>query len=368
MKQKKEIRLEDIAKELNISTVTVSNALSGRKGVSDSLRSTVVRMAKELGYDVSRYHERKREEGIRFGVLLSEEYFNMACSFQWILYQQIVYAASKKDISVFLKIVEEKKGINGINLEEWDSSVDGLMIISKVKSKEIEELLRSMNVPVILLDVLESMSDDSKYSTYVKERIEFIQESMPVCDLVRQNPYMGVCRTVRYLLERGHENIAFVAPADSRDYMQEHYLGFCRGMGEYGKAVREEWIIKNDMVLKDGIYTEQIVLPKIMPTAFVCIGFHTAGLLYEELLRKGFQIPEDVSLIAYDHLYAACSSGYAFLKQLTSCSPDIRLIAMTAVDILLRRKDNPDMDYGTIYAGDKIIEGKSVKDIKALRP
>ncbi len=43
MKQKKEIRLEDIAKELNISTVTVSNALSGRKGVSDSLRSTVVR-------------------------------------------------------------------------------------------------------------------------------------------------------------------------------------------------------------------------------------------------------------------------------------------------------------------------------------
>lgn len=47
-----------------------------------------------------------------------------------------------------------------------------------------------------------------------------------------KNSYMGVCRTVRYLLERGHENIAFVAPADSRDYMQEHYLGFCKGMGE----------------------------------------------------------------------------------------------------------------------------------------
>ena len=33
-----DVRLGDIAKELNISTVTVSNALSGKKGVSYSLK------------------------------------------------------------------------------------------------------------------------------------------------------------------------------------------------------------------------------------------------------------------------------------------------------------------------------------------
>lgn len=87
MKQKKETRLEDIARKLNISIVTVLNALSGKKGVSDSLGDTVIRTAGELGYDVSRYCDRKREEGLKFGILLSEQYLDVPYSFQWLFYQ-----------------------------------------------------------------------------------------------------------------------------------------------------------------------------------------------------------------------------------------------------------------------------------------
>ena len=35
---KKAVRLSDIAKRLDVSTVTVSNALAGQKGVSEELR------------------------------------------------------------------------------------------------------------------------------------------------------------------------------------------------------------------------------------------------------------------------------------------------------------------------------------------
>lgn len=35
---RKTVRLSDIAKRLDVSTVTVSNALSGQKGVSDELK------------------------------------------------------------------------------------------------------------------------------------------------------------------------------------------------------------------------------------------------------------------------------------------------------------------------------------------
>lgn len=35
MRQKKKIKLESIARELNTSTVTVSNALNGKKGVGE---------------------------------------------------------------------------------------------------------------------------------------------------------------------------------------------------------------------------------------------------------------------------------------------------------------------------------------------
>ena len=48
------VKLKDIAEALNVSTVTVSNALAGRKGVSEEVRSQVVAKAKELGYDLKK--------------------------------------------------------------------------------------------------------------------------------------------------------------------------------------------------------------------------------------------------------------------------------------------------------------------------
>lgn len=50
MKKMGNVKLKDIPEALNVSTVTVSNALAGRKGVSEEVRSQVV--AKELGYDL----------------------------------------------------------------------------------------------------------------------------------------------------------------------------------------------------------------------------------------------------------------------------------------------------------------------------
>ena len=47
MKHKKEIRMEDIARELNISIVSVSNALKNKKGVGEELRQTVKEKAAE---------------------------------------------------------------------------------------------------------------------------------------------------------------------------------------------------------------------------------------------------------------------------------------------------------------------------------
>ncbi|MDR0387581.1 MAG: helix-turn-helix domain-containing protein, partial [Treponema sp.] len=41
--------MSDVAKAVAVSTVTVSKALSGKDGVSDALRKTIIRKAEELG-------------------------------------------------------------------------------------------------------------------------------------------------------------------------------------------------------------------------------------------------------------------------------------------------------------------------------
>ena len=49
---RKEVRLADIAKQLGVSVVTVSNALAGQKGVSEELRTKIKQVAAEMGYQV----------------------------------------------------------------------------------------------------------------------------------------------------------------------------------------------------------------------------------------------------------------------------------------------------------------------------
>ena len=58
----KAVKLADIAERLSVSTVTVSKALSGQKGVSEEMREKIKSLAEEL-------EERARIQGI---VIISE--------------------------------------------------------------------------------------------------------------------------------------------------------------------------------------------------------------------------------------------------------------------------------------------------------
>lgn len=74
------VKLKDIAKALGVSVVTVSNALSGKKGVSDQVRREAVEKARELGYDLHKYEKRKSDSA-KIGVLVSEKYVTIGVFF-----------------------------------------------------------------------------------------------------------------------------------------------------------------------------------------------------------------------------------------------------------------------------------------------
>ena len=57
------VRLVDIAAQVGVSTVTVHNALTGQKGVSNELRARIQKVAVEMGYrpvSAARRQERSR--------------------------------------------------------------------------------------------------------------------------------------------------------------------------------------------------------------------------------------------------------------------------------------------------------------------
>ena len=97
-------RLKDIAEPLGVSEVSVSNALSGKKGVSDKLRSLILDKARELDFDLSRY-DRKKNNSPMVGVIISKRYADQNNSFYRGLYQQLILEAAKEGVLVVPEIV-----------------------------------------------------------------------------------------------------------------------------------------------------------------------------------------------------------------------------------------------------------------------
>ena len=89
------ITQRDIADALGVSVVTVSNALSGKKGVSEELRGEIIRKAEELGMNAEKYGARSMDH-FTIGIYVSGWYISVGTSFYWEMYQKTAYAASRR--------------------------------------------------------------------------------------------------------------------------------------------------------------------------------------------------------------------------------------------------------------------------------
>ncbi len=80
----KAVKLADIAKIMNVSTVTVSKALSDQKGVSEEMREKIKKLAREMGYQSpSAAKMMNAKKSYNIGVVISERYCERYESFYW---------------------------------------------------------------------------------------------------------------------------------------------------------------------------------------------------------------------------------------------------------------------------------------------
>ena len=326
------IKLKDIAGVLKVSTVTVSNALSGKKGVSEELREQVYQTAKELGYDLSKYE--RSGESARIGVVVADKYLEVGVSFYWALYQQVVYAASKSQSLTMFEVLEkeyEEKGTLPKMVRE--KTIDGLIVIGWVKKEYIRKLVNVSGIPIVLLD--------------------FSMRDIP-CDAVMSNNYVGMYKVTRYLLDHGHRDIAFVGSVRDNTNIMDRYYGYRKALLEAEIAFRQVWCLEDRDLVTGEIKVE---LPEPMPTAFACNSDLTASCLYDVLKERGYRIPEDISIAAYDNYLF----GHSFAKRLTTYNVDMKQMAEMAMKLLIGKIQGKDKRFGIRYIDSVIVERSSVK-------
>lgn len=336
----KSVKLADIAQRVGVSVVTVSKALSGQKGVSEEMRARITTIADEMGYAPVHAAKSYQSKSYTIGVVTFETYFAKFASFYWKMYQELATRTVKKKCFSMLEVIssydEESLILPKLIME--NQKIDGIIVIGKPKSDYLKMLYQNKKIPMIFMD--------------------FYDNELKV-DSVVSAGFHGMYRVTDYLIQNGHTDIAFVGTIMYTESITDRYFGYCKALMENGIEQRKEWIIKDREYGSGSFNDYEIKLPKDMPTAFVCNNDVTAYLLIQQLEKKGYRVPEDISVAGYDdYLYAEFGDS-----KITTYSVDMAEMSEIALSCIIKRIEDTAISATVYIVNGRLIERETVKKL-----
>lgn len=328
---KKSVTMSDIAKAMNVSTVTVSKALGGREGVSEALRGKIKQKAAEMGYR-TRAGSRTAKDGLTYniGIIVAKKFISEPSAFYWIIYKQLVELLQRQNYYGMLEVVDENGGSFDIPNSIIEKRIDGLIVLGQFSDSYVEKLT-SYYIPTVLLDFCSARGET---------------------DTVLSDNFYGAYLLTSHVIANGHRKIAFIGNIGNSSSAQDRFLGYYKALLENRISLRSEWVIRTDSA-------KAFELPEEMPTAFVCASDEIAFTLINQLKNAGIRVPQDVSVAGYDnHIYATMCSPH-----LTTMDVDAHRMAEETTEILLAKIRGDERKHGRTLVTGKLIVRDSVRNL-----
>lgn len=338
----KAVKLADIAEKVGVSTVTVSKALTGQKGVSEEMRRRIRQLADEMGYvPAAKTKKSTARKSYNIGLLIEESYLDKYDSFYWQMYQQVATRAMEWGCFTLMEVVGRQMA-GELELPKLirEQKVDGIIVLGKMTDVFLSHIKQNTTAPLVYMD-------------FTDEELE--------ADAVVSDSFYGAYQLANYLIGMGHRKIAYVGTLLATTSITDRYLGYTKSLMEHGIPIRSEWQI-DDRDLTSGYIDEEnlLQLPEEMPTAFMCNCDLTAGKLINKLSRMGYRVPEDISVVGYDdYIYPGiCEVG------ITTYEVDLAEMARCAVGVLLEKMSGRGQNHGIHIVEGHLVIKDSVRRIE----
>lgn len=314
----------DIARALNVSTVTVSKALANKSGVSASLKAEIKKKAQEMGYVYTSF-PRNRLWGRNYiiGIIIGSKFLGES-SFYWIFYQNLLNELKKTQYLGILEVVSLEDERNcAAPAFILANKVDGVIVLGELSAAYLT-MLTSLDVKCIFLDFYSKIGG---------------------CDCIASNNFLGAYTLTKLLIDAGHTKIAFIGSTVTTSIL-DRYMGFCKAVVEanlpYEKAIEDRDASSH--------YTEFVLNPAY--TAYVCNNDRLAGHVIHQLHRLGKSVPLDVSIVGFDNESEDLTGGIG----VTSLEINIFAMCALAVNQIIQNIEDP----AYIPHGQSFIDGKVI--------
>lgn len=333
----KKVSMQDIADHLNISKNSVSQALSGKPGVSPATRKKIEETAKELGYQYKTIQVKPVNGGTgNIGLIASDLAFSLQ-SFFGKIYLSVEKEATNKGLNVLIQSVsnEAKENLTLPSFIE-NKQVDGVLILSHISTEYINKVIAT-GIPTVTID----------------HHHPLIQ-----ADAILTNNRFAAYTAVKHLIDLGHEKIAFVGDTRFSPSYQERLEGYLLAFGEHELPVDQQLIFssveESEIVVRDLVNSAET-----QPTAWFCVNDGLGFFVQSALQQKGLRVPDDVSVCSFDNGQLSRLAN----PKITTVDIDLELYGRKAIEQLVWRMDNTDEPITELLLPAKLLERESTSKL-----
>lgn len=340
--------MQSIADHLNISKALVSRALSNKPGVNEETREKIRLTAIKLGYQInSSIMTIPTSKTGMIALLIPREDIGKELQYWGRIIRKIEKELNKKSLSLVLAGIDSSIPVGkGTPSCITDRKVDGAFVLGRLSPSYVLEV-SATSIPIVLVD----------YANHYQIK----------ADHVLADNFEGGYNATRHLIDCGHREIGFVGDKNYAFSFNERYRGFTEAIKDFKLETRNEEIQSFDLTGK----CEDDKLPLCMsqldsvlssdnrPSALVCANDENAFFVYEMLSRFGLICPDDISVIGFDNL-EKCEWMKPGLTTIDTCK---ETIGKRAVDLLVRRMEEPELRAEYVFISTEIIERESIKKI-----
>ena len=272
----KRVTIKSIARDLNVSHMTVSRALSGNSLVKEETRKLVQRRAAELGYVKSAAAAAMRGDGpgivgLLLPTLANEFYARFADSLAMQLepagLQLIIHLTADKP-------EQERRSL--LKLREVQAAA---VVMVPTPGSEQAELNQTDDMQVIRL-IRTGTPDQNSYLALVDDR-------------------RAIVEAVRRLGEAGHRRIAYFGGATTLSSGNQRLSAFISGLREAGIALLPELLYTGAPTFAMGYNSATALVAEDAASALVCGGFEISTGALNGLLDQNIRLPEQIAFVGY---------------------------------------------------------------------
>lgn len=331
---KARVTIKDLAKQLNISTSTVSRALADRWDVNPETRKAVMELAEKLKYKPNPISlSLKSNQSMTVGIIVPE--------FVNSYFAKVIMGVQS---------VLEPKGYSILITQSGESCDNELRNLKALESRMVDGIIISVTQETQNTDYFSDLVEQNFPIVFFNRICSNITVSHVVID-----EYKWAFSTVQHLIDQGYKRIAHLAGPENLILSQQRKKGYIDALTANDLPLRDEYIITTGVMMERGVMAAHIIIEmKEKPDAVFAINDHVAIGFMKTLQKNGLRIPKDIAVAGFSE----SQSALIIEPNLTSVEQPTYEIGEAAAKLLLEQINHNKIEKDRMPVKSLILDAK----------